>query len=89
LAKNTIKEKRVLPRRAVPKEEEKSNPSPAASDMEIVGSMLTDIQSILGIHDVNQPAVYSILIKSDNDPNKVLTKIRRNLCYYRRVLLAN
>jgi len=78
-----------MARRAAPKVEEKSNGSPAASDMEIVRSMLSDIQIILGIQDVNQPAVYSILIKSDNDSNKVLTKIKRNLCYYRRVLSTN
>lgn len=89
LAKNTIKTKRVMPKRCILKEEEKPKISTPTNDMEVVQSMLDDIKGILGISEVNQSAVYSILVKSDNDPSKVLTKIRRNLCYYRRVLSMN
>lgn len=88
LAKNTIKEKRVLPKRSTLKEENEKQIVENV-DMKVVVGMLDDIKGILGIEVVNQEAVYGILIKSDNDPNKVLTKIRRNLCYYRRVLSGN
>jgi len=54
--------------------------------MELVIKLIDELAPILGFSDMDQSKIYAILIKSDFEISKALTKIKRNLAYYKKTL---
>lgn len=84
VAKKTITEKRVLPKRAKPElhkvDEDSINP------LELILQLTPRIKGMLGYDEIDQDKLYLTLAKCDMDMEKTCQKIKGNLRYFKRHL---
>jgi len=75
----------VLPKR-VHTQDTSENANIQSNPMELVLRLISELEPLLGFSDIDQAKVYTILLKSDFVIAKSLTKIKRNVAYYKKIL---